>query len=191
MPPELDIQSNRSSVKYRKKELVLRVFWMLGSLVFRCSPRPAFQFRRVILRMFGANIGKDVHIYPSASIYYPWNLVIGNESAIGEHALIYNLGKVRIGNRVTISQRAHLCGGSHDHSNPTMPLLRTPINVDDDAWVCADAFIGPGVHLKRGAIAGARAVVTKDVSCWKIVAGNPAREVGDRKLRAIENPQTK
>ena len=133
-----------------------------------------------MLRLFGAEVGSHVNLYPSALIYYPWNLRIAAWSSIGEWALIYNLGMVTIGQRSTISQRAHLCAGTHDYRDPAMRLLKPPIQVADDAWICADAFVGPGVSIGEGAIVGARAVVTKNVLPWTVVVGNPARFVKDR-----------
>ena len=159
-----------------------RIGWAAGRLLFRITPRPFFPFRRFILRCFGAQVGEHVNIYSSALIYYPWNLEIGDWSSIGEWALIYNLGKVTIGRRSTISQRAHLCAGTHDYRYSAMPLLKPPIQIADDTWICADAFVGPGVAIGEGAIVGARAVVTKNVSPWTVVAGNPARVINERVL---------
>lgn len=113
----------------------------------------------------------------------PWNLEIGDWSAIGEHALIYNLGKISIGEAATISHRAHLCAGTHDYTDPAMPLLKPPIHIDDQAWVCTDSYVGPGVNVGEGAVVGARAVLVKDVEPWAIVAGNPARPIGKRLLK--------
>lgn len=178
-----DIAANRGSSKYTVREQMRRVLWGLVNPLFRFSPRILFAWRNFLLRRFGARIGKQVHIYNSAVIYFPWNLEVGDWSAIGEQALIYNLGPVHIGARVTISQRAHLCAGTHDHTDPSMSLLKPPVTVADQAWICADAFLGPGVTVGEGAVVGARAVVVKDVASWQIVAGNPARVVGQRKWR--------
>ncbi len=118
-------------------------------------------------------------------------LRIGDHSAIGDRAEIYNLGPVVIGSRVTISQRAHLCAGTHDYERREMPLVKSPIVVEDDAWVCTDAFVGPGVTVGKGAVVGARAVVVKDVGPWDVVVGNPARFVKKRVLathRSTEIP---
>lgn len=158
----------------------MRVFWGVGRLVFRFSPRPCFGFRRWLLRCFGAKVGKSVHVYPSAIIYYPWNLEIGKDSSIGEWALIYNLGKVMIGERTTISQRVHLCAGTHDYRKADMPLIKPPIMIGNEVWVCADAFIGPNLQIGNRAIVGAASVVMNDVPASTIVAGNPARQVKDR-----------
>jgi len=113
----------------------------------------------------------------------PWNLEVGDDSAVGEHAYIYNLGMVRLGCKTTVSHRAHLCAGTHDHSDPTLPLLKPEIRVADQVWICADAFVGPGVSVAEGCVLGARAVLTKDTEAWEIYAGNPARPIGHRHLR--------
>lgn len=177
----MDVKANRESIKYTKKEQMLRVLWcVLGKPLFKFSPRPFFGWRRWVLRLFGAKVGKEVHTYPSTIVYFPWNLVVGDWSAIGEDALIYNLGIVTIGERVTISHRAHLCAGTHDYRKPEFPLLKPPIAIGDQAWICSQAFIGPGVTVGTGAIVGAAAVVMKDVEPWVIVAGNPALKVKDR-----------
>lgn len=179
----LDIGGNRRSKKYSNKELCLRVLWGFGKILFRFSPRILFRARCLLLKAFGAKIGQSVHIYPSAIIYMPWNLVVGDFSAIGEDALIYNLGKVTIGNNVTISHRAHLCAGTHDYSDPLLPLLKPPIVLEDNVWVCAEAFVGPGATVREGAVVGAAAVVTKDVEAWTVVAGNPATAIKKRVLK--------
>lgn len=179
----LDITANRRAAKYRGTEMVLRILWSVVTPFFRFSPRICFGWRRFLLKLFGARVGNQTNIYNSAIIYMPWNLSIGEQSSIGEWALIYNLGPITIGNRTTISQRAHLCAGTHDFTEPALPLIKPPIVVNDQAWVCADAFVGPNVTIGEGAIVGARAVVTKDVKPWTIVAGNPATFIKNRQLR--------
>jgi putative colanic acid biosynthesis acetyltransferase WcaF len=178
----LDVKENRRATKYSSKEMTRRVLWKMAQPLFRLSPRPCFGWRRFLLRCFGAKIGRSVHVYPSATIYFPWNLEAGDETAIGEYAFVYNLGQVTLGPRVTISHRAHLCAGTHDHTRRDFPLLRPPIVIGSDAWICAGAFVGPGVTIGEGAIVGARAVAIKDVKAWSIVVGNPARESKRREI---------
>jgi putative colanic acid biosynthesis acetyltransferase WcaF len=178
----LDIDVNRSTRKYSHNEQLRRVLWGGARVLFRASPRPCYRFRRWLLRQFGATVGASVHISPTAVVYFPWMLEIGDRAAVGDAALLYNLGPLVIGPRATVSQRAHLCGGSHDHTDPAMPLLRLPITVEADAWICADAFVGPGVTVGQGAVVGARAAVFKNVEPWTIVGGNPAKVIGQRKL---------
>lgn len=171
----IDVASNRAAVKYGRSEMLLRVLWgAFGRPLFRFVPRPFFSLRAAILRLFGASVGKNVHVYPSACVYMPWNLAIGDWSSIGERAYLYNLGPIAIGAGVTVSYRAHLCAGTHDFRQADFPLLKPPVNIRDGAWICTDAFVGPGVTVGEGAIVGARAVVVKDVPPRAIVAGNPA-----------------
>ena len=180
----LNISTNRSTQKYTAAEQFRRVLWGFGKLLFRFSPRPCFGWRRFVLRCFGAKIGAHVNTYPSTRIYFPWNLTVGDWSAIGEDALIYNLGPVTLGEKVTVSHRAHLCAGTHDYTRLDLPLLKPPIVIGNQAWICADAFVGPGVTVGEGAVVGARAVVVKDVEPWTVVAGNPARVIKKRTLSA-------
>jgi len=170
----LDISANRKARKYSQREMLLRGFWALCAHLFRFSPRLCWGWRRFLLRLFGADVGKRVHIFPSVRIFAPWHLSIGEDSSIGFDALIYNLGPVTIGKRVTISQRAHLCAGSHDYRDPAMPLTKPPILIEDDVWVCADAFVGPGVRLGSQSIIAACAVVVKDIASKTVVGGNPS-----------------
>jgi putative colanic acid biosynthesis acetyltransferase WcaF len=79
-----------------------------------------------------------------------------------------------------ISQYSHICAGTHDHTQPNLPLLRPPITIDDDVWIAADVFVGPGVTIAQGAVVGARSSVFKDLPAWKICVGHPARPISDR-----------
>lgn len=110
----------------------------------------------------------------------PWNLKIGDYAGVGDRVVLYALGSIQIGSFATVSQGAHLCAGTHDYNDPTLPLLKVPIKIGVGAWICADAFVGPGVTVGDGAIVGARAVVMKDVTPNTIVAGNPAKKIKDR-----------
>ena len=178
----LDIASNRQAAKYSKSEMLRRLLWSFGSWLFRLSPRPCFGWRRFVLRCFGAKIGAHVNTYGSTRVYFPWNLSVGDWTAVGENTLIYNLGPVTLGQKVTISHGAHLCAGTHDYQDPRMPLLKPPVRVEDQVWICADAFVGPGVVVGEGAVVGARAVAVNDVAPWTVVAGNPARFIRKRGL---------
>ncbi len=179
--PATDIRANRLAQKWTRKELLGRALWeILRTPFFAWVPRPLWGIRRQVLRLFGARIGGNVHIYPTVRIAIPWNLTIGDEAAIGDHAILYSLGPIAIGPRSTISQNAHLCAGSHDFRRADMLLLKPPIIIGANVWVCADAFVGPGVAIGDHAVVGARAVVMRDVAALDVVAGNPARTVGRR-----------
>jgi putative colanic acid biosynthesis acetyltransferase WcaF len=180
--PEMsfDIRANRAARKWNKNEWLGRAAWGLIRPLFRFSPRPLWQWRVLLLRLFGARIGSRVNIHPSVLVEIPWNLRIGSYCAIGDRAILYNLGMVQIGSATTLSQGAHLCAGTHDYRKAEFPLVKSPISIGDNVWICADAFIGPGVKIEDRVIVGARAVVIRDVTAGSIVAGNPAVAVRRR-----------
>jgi putative colanic acid biosynthesis acetyltransferase WcaF len=173
----IDVVANRAARKWTRKELALRLLWDIAWPLFAYSPRQFWAWRRLLLRCFGAKIGRQVHVYPSVAITIPWNITIGDLSAVGDRAILYALGPITIGREATISQGAHLCAGTHDYTQPEMPLIKSPIFVGDGAWICADAFIAPGVEVGAMAIVGARAVAIQTVAPGTIVVGNPAKRV--------------
>jgi len=177
--PGIDVAAVRRAGRGSRERLG-RALWRLARPLFAWSPAPLHAWRRGLLRAFGARVGAAVEIYPSVEIAQPWRLSIGDESAIGPGAILYSLGDIAIGARVTVSQRAHLCAATRDHRRRDFPLERRPIRIDDDAWVAAEAFVGPGVSVGRGAVVAARAVAVRDVEPWQVVAGNPARPVSRR-----------
>lgn len=173
--------AQRATSPYSTGNKIARVFWgYLGQPLFRCTFHNWYGLRNAILRAFGATVGRPVRFRPSARVEQPWNLVIGDNSSVGDRAIIYCLGKVTIGRNVSISQGAHLCAGTHDYKQPDLPLLKPPITVHDHAWIAADAFVGPSVTVGEGALLGARACAMKDLEPWTIYTGNPAVKVKQR-----------
>lgn len=166
------------------RQKIARVGWMLvrGSL-FRWSFHNWYGWRRFLLRCFGAQVGHDARLRPSVMIDNPWNLELGDHCRVGDHAILYSLGRIRIGRLAVISQYAHLCAGTHDYTLRSFPLRLMPITIGEEAWIAADAFIGPGISVGDRAVVGARAVVMKDVAASQVVAGNPARFVSMREIR--------
>jgi len=183
MKQDVDIEQNRKDRKWSKKELIKRVLWAVAQPLFRYSPRLCWGWRNALLHFFGAKLGKAVRIDPTARIFIPWNLAIGDFSSVGSGVYLYNLGHLSVGKQVTISHGAHLCGGTHDYTSPRFTLIKSAIVVHDNSWVCADAFVGPGVIVGEGAVVGARAVATRHIEPWTVVAGNPMKVVGKRALQ--------
>ncbi len=181
--PQIDVSDHRKNLNYNKRVLLIRVAWALARPLFRLSPRHFYGWRNMLLRLFGAKVGRKVRIYPSANIFYPWQFKIGDWSSIGWGVDIYSLGKISIGANVLISHRAHLCAGTHDISKSNLPLLTPPISIGDGSWVCSEAFIGPGISVGRGTVVGARAVVVKDVPDGAVVAGNPAKIINRKPFK--------
>lgn len=162
-----------------------RMAWNVTvALLFRPSPRPLHVWRAMLLRTFGARLGRNCHIYPRARIWAPWNLQCGDVVAIADDAEIYNAWPVSLGSHSTISQWAYLCAASHDVDHPEFPMIGSPIRVGARAWVCARATILPGVTLHDGAVLATGAVATKDLEPWSVYGGLPARLIRKRQRGA-------
>lgn len=180
----------RAVSAYSTREKIGRVLWnYLGQPAMRCTFHNWYAIRRAILRLFKCNIAPDARVWPTVRIEQPWNLTLGPNSSIADRAIIYCLGRITIGANCSISQYAHLCAGTHDHTRADLPLLRPPITIENEVWVAADAFIGPNVTIREGCVIGARSTVFKDTKPWTIYAGNPAQPLKARTItRADHGP---
>ena len=112
----------------------------------------------------------------------PWNLEMDEYSCLAPNVDCYNADKIKIGAHSTISQKTYLCTASHDINKSNNSLITSPIIIEDQAWIAADAFIGPGVTIRQGAVVGARACVFKDVESWTVVGGNPSKFIKKREI---------
>ena len=170
---------------------VARQLWnVVWLLLFRPSPRPLHAWRSTLLRAFGATLGKQCHIYPAVKVWAPWNLRVGDHVGIADGVTLYDMDLIDIGDYAVVSQGAHLCGGTHDYNSANFQLYARPIHVGAHAWICAEAFIAPGVTVPEGAVVGARSVVTRTLAePWAVYAGNPCRRLGQRRrIKAEKNP---
>ncbi len=156
------------------------ICWYFISVIFvRSGIIPFSSMLVLILRMFGAKIGKDVRIKPGLYVHYPWKLTIGDHSWIAE-CRIENLAQVTIGSNACISQEAMLLTGNHDYKKTGFDLITKPIIIANGAWVGARAIVCPGITLKSHAVLTVGAVATKDLEPYGIYQGNPATKVKDR-----------
>ena len=167
-----------------KANKLARALWkIVWLLLFRPTPRPMHAWRCLLLRLFGAHIGKEVRVYQSARIWAPWNLVMSDNSCLGDFVDCYCVDQIRIGAYSTVSQYSFLCTASHDYTLPTMPLVTAPITIGERAWITADVFVGPGVRIGDGVVVTARSSVFADLPPWMVASGNPAAPI---KLRRFE-----
>lgn len=180
-----DVHSLRYRNGFGHAALLRRLVWeMVWLLAFRPTPRWALHgWRRFLLRAFGARIGTGCRIAPSCRVWAPWNLVMGEFSALGDGVDCYSMGRITIGSKVAVSQRSFLCAGSHDIGLLSRPLVTGPIAIEDHAWVAAECFVHPNVSIREGAVIGARSVVTQDMPAWSVCVGHPCRKIKDRVLK--------
>ena len=167
-----------------RSALVVQLWWLVQGTLFACSPQFMYGWRRFLLRLFGARIGKNVLVRPSVKVTYPWKLAIGDYSWIGDDVVLYTLGDIRIGEHAVVSQKSYLCTGSHDYSKPAFDIYAEPIVVEDEAWVSSDVFIAPGVTIGKGAVIGARSTVLEDMPAGMVCVGYPAKAIKPRTTAA-------
>lgn len=167
---------------FSKVTRVERLVWMVTWLLLaRWTPPSFWRWRRFILGLFGATLAGRCDVRGSAAVWLPRNLSLGMNALIAERVNCYNQAPISLGDEALVSQGAYLCAGTHDIDDLNFQLVTRPIRIDDQAWVAADAFVGPGAHIRKGSVLGARAVCFASTQEWGVYIGNPARFVRTRK----------
>lgn len=165
----------------RGRSRMVEAMWYLCKCFLFLTPLPVpSRFKCSVLRLFGARIGKGVVIKPQVKILFPWKLTVGDHAWIGEEAFILNFEPVTIGAHCCISQRAFLCGGSHDYRQREMPYRNGPISVKDGAWVGAQVFVAPGITIGVETVVTAGSVVTRDLPPKMVCSGHPCLPFKER-----------
>ncbi|MBP6506838.1 MAG: colanic acid biosynthesis acetyltransferase WcaF [Opitutaceae bacterium] len=181
----MPLLGQNSPSPWSRREKLGRLAWLVvQSTVFRWSPRSCYFWRNALLRIFGARIAVGAvstpRIFPTVRIHFPWKLEIAAGVMLAPDVHIYNLGTVRLDAGVNISQRTHICAGTHDIAQWTLPLRTAPIHIGANTWIAAECFVGPGVSIGELAVIGARSVVIKNQPGHMICAGNPCRPIKPR-----------
>lgn len=164
----MDLRKYKNSGFDRGASLPKQACWLVISNVLISSWLPGSRWRRFILCLFGAKIGRAVVIKPGLTIKFPWRLSIGDNSWIGENTWIDNLAEVDIGKNVCISQGVYICTGNHDWSKETFDLTVKPVVLYDHSWACAFSKLTPGVTMEEGAVLALGCVGTGNLSAWNI-----------------------
>jgi maltose O-acetyltransferase len=149
---------------------------------------PSHHFRRLIYRLGGVKIGKGSTIHTEAKFYNAHNIKIGEDTIIGEGAVLDGRDKLTIGDHVDIASEVMIYNAEHDINDEKFSAVSAPVEIGDYVFIGPRAIILPGVKVGKGAVVAAGAVVTKDVAEFTIVGGVPAKEIGERKNK---NPQYK
>lgn len=168
-----------------RSAVVVQLWWVVQGTLFACSPQFMYGWRRWLLRLFGAKIGKGVLLRSSVKMTYPWKVSIGNFSWIGDDVVLYSLGEIEIGANAVVSQRSYLCAASHDYTKPDFPIYANKVCIGPQAWLATDVFVAPGVTVGQGAVIGARSSVFQDLPSMMVCVGSPAKPIKPR-LRVEE-----
>ncbi len=168
---------------YKPGNVLKRVLWYLAGRVFVDTYLPIpISVKILILRIFGAKIGDKVVIKPKVNIKYPWFLIVGQNTWIGEKVWIDNLGIVTLGANVCLSQECYLLTGNHDYTKSKFDLIVKPITIENGAWIGAKAVVCPGVTVGSHAVLAVSSVATKDLDPYSIYQGNPAVYIKSREI---------
>ena len=163
---------------------VARALWIVTwGLLASWTPPPMRPWRRFILRCFGAKLGAGSDVRGGARVWYPRHLQMGDRAVLASKVNCYNMAPITIGADAIVSQGAHLCAGSHDITSPVFQLTTRSISIGANAWIAAEAFVGPGVEVGEGAVLGARGVAFRSLEPWSVYAGNPAQRIKQRVMR--------
>ena len=169
----------RAAPSFRNK--AARAIWgVVWTLLFRPTPKLLHGWRRFLLRLFGARLGRGAVVHASVRVFAPWNLEMGDHACLGPFVDCYCVDRISIGAYAIVSQYSFLCSASHDHRQFQMPLVRKPVRIGAHAWVAADVFVAPGVEIGEGAMIQVRSTVLDNVPAWTIASGHPARPIRRR-----------
>lgn len=154
-------------------ELDIFLLHLLGFL-------PSHHLRRFFYRVSGVKIGKGSSLHMGIRFYNPGNIFIGEDSIIGEGTVLDGRDRLSIGDHVDIASEVMIYNAEHDVLDKNFGAITAPVIIEDYVFIGPRAIILPGVKIGRGAVVGAGAVVTKNVSDFTIVGGVPAKPIKER-----------
>lgn len=153
-------------------------------MLLRCvGCAPSHYFRRFFYRLAGIKIGRGSTFHMYASFYDPKNINIGNDTIIGEKAVLDGRDKLIIGDHVDITSEVMIYNSEHDINDENFKAHTAQVIIEDYVFIGPRSIILPGVVIGKGAVVAAGAVVTHDIEEFSIVAGVPARKIGERKVK--------
>jgi maltose O-acetyltransferase len=169
-----------SKVSGRIGQMWLEMVTYFLYLVGHC---PLSFIRSFFYILFGVQIGPRSIINIGARMYNPTNISIGEDCVIGEKIVMDGREKLSIGNHVDIASEVMIYNSEHNINDESFAATSAPVTIEDYVFIGPRAIILPGVTIRKGAVVGAGAVVTKDVEAFSIVGGVPAKEIGQRNIK--------
>lgn len=181
----IDLTKSTKGYSTSIKSKFLRLLWIFTWYLVRFLPKQFSPIKVLVLKLFGAEIGDKCLIDFGVKIWIPENLVLKEGFvAIGKNVEIYNYAKVEIKKMTVISQYCYLITGTHDYTDPVMPLIWKPITIESQVWVSAGCWVFPGVSIGEGSVIGARSNVTRNMPPWQVCAGSPCKPIKDRIVKS-------
>jgi putative colanic acid biosynthesis acetyltransferase WcaF len=154
----------------------LGTWFCVQHTIFKSTFLPS-SFRPLLLKIFGASVGRAVLIRSGIRVHLPWNLEIGDDCWIGEEVWFINHEKIRIGSNVCISQRSIICSSGHDYRSKSLEYAHKPVEIKSGAWVCLDSKVLPGVTIGECSVVSAGEIVRKSIPDYSILVGGEIRPI--------------
>ncbi len=152
----------------------------------------ALEFRRMLADHLFAECGEHCRFFKGISMTYGHNIEVGDNVVVHDDVHLDDRGALTIGDRVSLSDRAHVY--SHDHDVVDQTEVRNYHTViEDDVRVTYDALVRAGVRMGRNSLLAAKSVVKDDVPAHHIAAGSPAGSIAvkpgwESVAAPLENP---
>jgi len=150
---------------------------------------PSHGLRNLFYQIAGIKIGKGATIHMGARFYDPRNIAIGDDTIVGEKAVLDGRAKLIIGKHVDIASEVMIYNSQHnieaEHFADPESVIEEPVIIEDYVFIGPRAIILPGVKIGQGAVVGAGAVVTKEIPPFAVVGGVPAKIIGERKNKDL------
>lgn len=143
---------------------------------------PSHLVRQWVFRLAGGKIGRGSAIHMGVRYFQPSGIELGADTIIGFRSFLDGRDSLIIGNHVDIASEVMIYNSEHDINSPEFIATTAPVEISDYVFIGPRTIVMPGVKIGRGAIIAAGAVVTKDVAEFSVVAGVPAKKIGERKL---------
>ena len=173
----------------RIRTIILEIW--TGFLWWHVGWIPFHFIRNLYYRLSGMKLGRKSTLHMMARIYYPRGIEIGTGTIIGEKVTLdgrqqlrNSFGGLKIGNHVDIASEVMIWTSEHNVQSGTMETIEDKVTIGDYVFIGPRAIIMPGVNIGEGAVIAAGAIVTKNVDPYTIVAGVPAKKIGDRDKNA-------
>lgn len=183
---------NSLSAKIKRRLTAIYLEFITGFLWWGVGFIPFHTIRKFFYRLFGIKLGKGSTIHMMARIYDPRHITIGEDTLIGEkitldgrRQLPNSRGGLEIGSHVDIASEVMIWTSEHDVHHPDMRAIEEKVIIEDYVFIGPRSIILPGVKIGKGAIVAAGSIVTKDVSTMSIVAGAPAKQIGQRQTKQL------
>lgn len=180
-----DKNGNKLSIGQALPKILNRFsnYWLdFELMLLRCVGYiPSHTIRNIKYKFFGMKIGRGSTIHMWASFFDLRNIVIGEDTIIGDHAFLDGRDMLTIGSHTDIASSVMIFNSEHDLESEKFSAIVAPVEIGDYVFIGPRVTIMPGVKIGKGAVVAGGAVVTKDVEPFTIVGGVPAKLIGERK----------